>query len=61
MAYKCKNTEVARLKRELYWMRERWEYQEGIQSFMEDYLQKERQLARLVGTEPTLSWLKEGF
>jgi nucleoside-diphosphate-sugar epimerase len=59
--YKSKTAEINKLKRELYWMRERWEYQEGIQSFMEDYLQKERQLARLVGVEPIVNWSKEGF
>jgi hypothetical protein len=59
--YKCRNTEISRLKRELYWMRERWEYQEGIQSFMEDYLKKELKLARLEGIEPILDWSKEGF
>lgn len=59
--YKSLTAEENKLRIELYWMRERWEYEEGIPSFMEDYLQKERQLARLVGIEPTVDWSKEGF
>jgi hypothetical protein len=59
--YKSKTAEINKLKIELYWMRERWEYQEGIQSFMEDYLKKELKLARLVGVEPIVNWSKEGF
>lgn len=53
-------SEIQTLREELYWMRERWEFDEDIPLFHAEYSYKQKKLERLLAGE-VIDWIKDGF